>query len=625
MSNSSFLDRPLLKVSRPVAACSRCRTAKIRCDGKLPACSACERAGKAETCSSSDEFPRGKERSYVGSLEAYCERLEKRAAELRERKRLLTGGEGGVIHESSITSASSAPATHAHRQEVSNIDDLVGDFGYLSVSATSRDFQGITSNTSFANLLLAVSLGEQIPRSSPRPLPSRSEITPLIQHYFDTFFVQLPFFLETSFWASVDSVYQNGAHFAKSFDNWAVRMVLAIAYGSMSNLQMDVDHRKALSLVQEALQYAEDVLRPGTLVGIQAILFLAQYSLIDPVHFRTWYLVGMAARVLVDLGLHQDHHAEAVPSPEQQDLRRRVFHCVYSLDRATSTALGRTLSFSDDSVNVAFPAPSKVEKSYIFSRSSEPAWSMVKIRRILSAAYQQKYFATTDSSFQPPTSTWVLYSQATELFNNAPKNSSQVLAIKYHLEFLYTTIVILSPSARHLPPCDYTKLLLFNRCIDYVHQLHQILERRIQLHVMDSIEIQRVYQITRRLINIVNQSFDVLVSPVPATPQFSEDCPKPPPLELEDCLQCHERALEGLNQAGNLLQYGARRWNHHALLQDFQKLSAPVRSILMPPAVTYAPALGSYMPEGPAILPPTDFQYAGLNLQHSSPENYNYN
>ncbi|KAL3434609.1 fungal-specific transcription factor domain-containing protein [Aspergillus tetrazonus] len=623
MSNSSFLDRPLLKVSRPVAACSRCRTAKIRCDGKLPACSACERAGKADTCSSSDEFPRGKERSYVGSLEAYCERLEKRAAELRERKRLLTGGEGGVVHESSITSASSVPATHAHSQEVSNIDDLVGDFGYLSVSATSRDFQGITSNTSFANLILAVSSGEQIPRSSPRPLPSRSEITPLIQHYFDTFYVQLPFFLETSFWASVDSVYQNGAHFAKPFDNWAVRMVLAIAYGSLSNSQLDVNHRNALSLVQEALQYTEDVLRPGTLAGIQAILFLAQYSLIDPVHFRTWYLVGMAARVLVDLGLHQDHHAEYVLSSEKQDLRRRVFHCVYSLDRATSTALDRTLSFSDDSVNVAFPS-SKLENTYIFSHSSEPAWNMVKIRRILSAAYQQKYFTTTDPSFQSPTSTWVLYSQATEWFYNTPKNTSQVLALRYHLEFSYTITVILAPSTRHLPPCDYTKLLLFNHCIDYVHQLHQILESQIRLHVMDSIEIQRVYQTIRRLFNIVNQSFDVLMSPVPAAPQAPEDCPKPPPLELEDCLRCHERALECLNQAGNLLQYGARRWNHHALSQEFQKLSAPVRSILLPPAVTYAPTLGSYMPEEPAILPPTDFLYGGLNLQHSSPENHNY-
>lgn len=32
------LETPVLKVSRPVAACSRCRNAKIKCDGKLPVC-----------------------------------------------------------------------------------------------------------------------------------------------------------------------------------------------------------------------------------------------------------------------------------------------------------------------------------------------------------------------------------------------------------------------------------------------------------------------------------------------------------------------------------------------------------------------------------------------------------
>ncbi|KAL4920264.1 fungal-specific transcription factor domain-containing protein [Aspergillus aurantiobrunneus] len=623
MSDPSFLDRPLLKVSRPVAACSRCRTAKIKCDGKLPACSACERAGRTDTCSSSDEFPRGKERSYVGSLEAYCERLERRAAELRQRKQLLIGGDGGVVHESSITSASSAgPVPHAHRQEVSNIDDLVGDFGYLSVSATSRDFQGITSNTSFANLLLSVSIGEQIPRSFPRPLPPRPEITPLVQHYFDTFFIQLPFFHETSFWASVDTVYQNGAYFAKPFDNWIMRMVLATAYASLSNTSMDNNHRKALSLIQEALQYAEDVLRPGTLVGIQAIMLLAQYSLVDPTHFRTWYLVGMAARVLVDLGLHQDHHAEAVLSVEQQDLRRRVFHCVYSLDRATSAALDRTFSFSDDSVNVALPSYPRSDQSYIFSRSSEPAWDVGKIRRILSAAYQEKYFTAVESSSQAPESTWVLCSRATEWFNSLPKNPPQFLAILYRLEFLYAIIVILSPSTRHLPPCNYTKLLLFNRCLDYVRQLHQILESPTWLPVMTSLDLQRVYQISRRLIDIINEGLDILMSPVPAIPQVAGDCPNPPPLEPGNLLQCRERAMECLNKVGNLLQYGARRWNLHNLSHDFLKLSEPVRGQLLPSPVSYAPPLGTYVPDGPAILAPADFQYSGFNFD-SSPENYN--
>lgn len=133
---TTFLDNPLLKVSRPVAACSRCRTAKIKCDGKLPACSACERVGKASTCSgASDEFAKGKERSYVASLEGYCEKLEKKISQMRARSTSLSAEGNGVAREMSITSISSeSPLGPAHRKEVSDIDDLVGDFGFLWVS-----------------------------------------------------------------------------------------------------------------------------------------------------------------------------------------------------------------------------------------------------------------------------------------------------------------------------------------------------------------------------------------------------------------------------------------------------------------------------------------------------------
>ncbi|KAF2666700.1 hypothetical protein BT63DRAFT_316105 [Microthyrium microscopicum] len=43
-------DLPPLRVSRPIAACRRCRDDGIKCDGKLPACSACERSGHADQC-----------------------------------------------------------------------------------------------------------------------------------------------------------------------------------------------------------------------------------------------------------------------------------------------------------------------------------------------------------------------------------------------------------------------------------------------------------------------------------------------------------------------------------------------------------------------------------------------
>lgn len=337
-SATTFLDNPLLKVSRPVAACSRCRTAKIKCDGKLPACSACEKVGKAHTCSgASDEFAKGKERSYVASLEGYCEKLERKIALLQTRHNSLPLEENGVAREGSITAASSsAPTGSAHRREVSGIDDLVGDFGFLSVNATSRDFHGITSKTSFANLLLSVATVGYPPPLSPNSLPARHEATPLLQHYFENVFVQCPFFVETNFWTSVDAVYQSQGRFAKPFDQWMLHMVLAIASASISQRSNDKSHRRALALVSEALTYAEEVLRPGSIMGIQAILLLAQYALVDPAHFRSWYLVGMAVRVAVDLGLHQDPPVEVLSNQTKLDLRRRVFHCLYGLDRSTS-------------------------------------------------------------------------------------------------------------------------------------------------------------------------------------------------------------------------------------------------------------------------------------------------
>lgn len=136
MSSSSFLDNPSLKVSRPVAACSRCRKAKVKCDGKLPACSACEKVGKASSCSgANDEFAKGKERSYVASLEGYCEKLEQEIASLRRRQRESVASQAAV-REAPIASASASTSTRgapprAHRREASDIDDLVGDFGFL--------------------------------------------------------------------------------------------------------------------------------------------------------------------------------------------------------------------------------------------------------------------------------------------------------------------------------------------------------------------------------------------------------------------------------------------------------------------------------------------------------------
>jgi len=134
------LETPLLRVSRPVAACSRCRAAKVKCDGKLPACTACEKSNRASECSSTnDQFARGKERSYVATLEARVERLEKKISESRNRRKsstvlMLDSPETSTPRRTSVdTLKAPRPISKraARRKEASQIDELVSDFGLL--------------------------------------------------------------------------------------------------------------------------------------------------------------------------------------------------------------------------------------------------------------------------------------------------------------------------------------------------------------------------------------------------------------------------------------------------------------------------------------------------------------
>ena len=124
---------PLLRVSRPVSACSKCRSAKTKCDGKLPACTACERNGRRAECSSAnDQFAKGKERSYVASLESRVEKLEKRIAQLKGRSRSIDLLDAQLAGPSGMLGLPPSSTTlKSQRGEAVVVDDLVSDFGFL--------------------------------------------------------------------------------------------------------------------------------------------------------------------------------------------------------------------------------------------------------------------------------------------------------------------------------------------------------------------------------------------------------------------------------------------------------------------------------------------------------------
>ena len=193
---------------------------------------------------------------------------------------------------------------------------------------------------SFARLVLSTSSVIDMPKIVRNVLPQRYEITPLVEHYLENIHVLYPFLLEGKLFQSIDAVYHENGRHALPIDRWTIRLVLATANASLSRERGDSKYQDAVRHTVAALEEAETVVHPGSVTGIQSILQLVLYATLDPCHFNSWYLVGVASRVMVDLGLHQLRPEEVHLKHLESEMRSRVYDSVYALDRLV------TLSFN---------------------------------------------------------------------------------------------------------------------------------------------------------------------------------------------------------------------------------------------------------------------------------------
>lgn len=123
-----------------------------------------------------------------------------------------------------------------------------------------------------------------------------------------------------------------------------------------------------------AMRYIEPVFAsPDRLESLQGILLLGLYSIMRPAVPGVWYVLGVALRLCVDLGLHVEGGVKSwsgtniVPKNGQGkdvapfdartlDLRRRLFWCTYAMDRQVCVYLGRPFGIADNSIKVPFPS-----------------------------------------------------------------------------------------------------------------------------------------------------------------------------------------------------------------------------------------------------------------------------
>ncbi|KAJ6200793.1 Zn(II)2Cys6 cluster transcripitional activator [Bipolaris maydis] len=644
------LETPLLRVSRPVAACSRCRAAKVKCDGKLPACTACEKSNRASECSSTnDQFARGKERSYVATLESRVEKLEKKIQEARARRKSSviimqdTSDDSTPRRASTDTLKATKPVSQraTRQREASDIDDLVSDFGLLAVNATARDFYGFTTEMSYARLIRSASTKEPLSGDLIKPLPPRFAATPLIQHYLNNVFTLWPIFEEATLYSSVEAVYQQGNN-STPWDRWCVRMVLAIACLSQSDSRGDNHYTDAVGHMIAALENAEEVLHPGYIASIQALVLWTIYATMDPHHFDSWTLVGAASRAMVDLGIHQDPSKNVAISRTKLELRRRVYWCVYSLDRSTSLVQTRAFSFSDEAANVAFPFYStpmspkySSPQSHLFQQSFDTAIDLFKIREIQSEWYMDLFQSGREPWPDPYQYIWKQYNRMTDWFQDMPQSTLPAVKSFFELELLYSYVYILSPNPRIPHIHEYAQRLIFEHCIAYATNLLAVLDK--PSHTVKPpvtyYDAMRAYMTGRQFVDVLSRNLEVILDARPAVPpapatgtQVESEDPLAPPTQVNAPpfpspspagqslpLDPTTRAINALNDYTTLLSRFGLRFGFIHWRDRFQResasLSAQLHQRSQAAPTTYSPQWGSM----PSLSPqPPQLMYSNL-------------
>ncbi|KAK2063524.1 fungal-specific transcription factor [Colletotrichum caudatum] len=268
------------------------------------------------------------------------------------------------------------------------------------------------------------------PTIRPANFPERDVGMRLVTLYFEHANPQIPILHRGEFMQMFDQAYTSPSGPQGPRELYMLNMVFAIGCGiilgepvkpegsgagprnpaeasNFSQAQPEEYHASALVHLEACLGNSG-----GGLEVLQAVLLLANFALLRPVPPGLWYIIGVAVRLAVDLGLHYEDgsdvetaildppgkvkeengdtgEAKNAQSRERgrrlyiRDMRRRLWWCTYSLDRLVSTCVGRPFGISDQVITTEFP--SLLDDQYIMpsgflempAGSSEPCYKHV--------------------------------------------------------------------------------------------------------------------------------------------------------------------------------------------------------------------------------------------------------
>lgn len=135
------------------------------------------------------------------------------------------------------------------------------------------------------------------------------------------------------------------------------QMLLVFGFGQMYSVNQWVgdDGPPGFVYFKHALKFLPDAYEDGSVLFVEVLSYVAYFLQSLNRRDSAYIYIGLALRMAISLGLHQEVVDQAM-GPDERERRRRVWWSVYSMDRLLSLTSGRPFSIQDADINLVLPS-----------------------------------------------------------------------------------------------------------------------------------------------------------------------------------------------------------------------------------------------------------------------------
>lgn len=185
------------------------------------------------------------------------------------------------------------------------------------------------------------------------PVPSHADGLGFLRTYFETFHNRMPFLDRAEIYQLHEERHQLASSTPRQ--QWKSFIIFVIyAIGATTQMSPSSTSDAPSNYFRTALQLKPPITKLRSLESIEAMMLLIMYNLRSPTSSNIWYMIGLAMRATIDLGLHREVNYLMLKCDDAQRMRR-LFWSVYLMDRSISRLLGRPFNIAEHDINVALP------------------------------------------------------------------------------------------------------------------------------------------------------------------------------------------------------------------------------------------------------------------------------